>query len=40
MLEKVPLEGLAWMMNLHGVYLEKCSEIAEFGFYDPNYPSR
>jgi len=28
------------MMNLHEVYLEKCSEIAEWGFYNPNYPSR
>ena len=40
MLEKVPVQGLAWMMNLHEVYLEKCSEIAEWGFYNPNYPSR
>ena len=40
MLEKVPLEGFVYMLNLHEVYLEKCSKIDEWGFYDPDYPSR
>lgn len=39
MLEEVPFEGLAQMKNLHEVYLEKCSQIAEYGFQDSYSPS-